>query len=224
MTEAEWDACADPKPMLEFLEGKLSDRKLRLFAVACSQRIGRWLVDERGWTAINVADRFADGLATEEERVAAQCAAHADAIYDPEMEGILLSLTCAAYTLYIPANQAAHATFAYGTLVCQSGLRVPEAIAAKSTERVALASLLRCIVGSLFHPIAVDASWLAWNDGTVHKLAQAIYNDRAHERLPLLADALEDAGCTDAAILSHCREQGEHVRGCWVVDLLLGKS
>ena len=70
----------------------------------------------------------------------------------------------------------------------------------------------------------LDPSWLAWNDGAIRKMAQAIYDARAFDRLPLLADALEDAGCTDAAILSHCREPGEHVRGCWVVDLLLGKS
>ena len=67
-------------------------------------------------------------------------------------------------------------------------------------------------------------AWLAWNDGTIRKMAQVIYGDRAFDRLPLLADALEDAGCTDADILGHCRTPGEHVRGCWVVDLLLGKS
>jgi hypothetical protein len=65
---------------------------------------------------------------------------------------------------------------------------------------------------------------LTWNDGTVIKIAQAIYNERAFERLPILADALEDAGCDNADILRHCREPGEHMRGCWVVDLLLGKS
>ena len=55
-------------------------------------------------------------------------------------------------------------------------------------------------------------------------MAQVIYDDRAFDRLPLLADAMEDAGCADQEILDHCRSNGEHVRGCWVVDLLLGKS
>ena len=59
---------------------------------------------------------------------------------------------------------------------------------------------------------------------TVVQLAQAIYDDRAFDRIPILADALEEAGCTEAAILGHCRQPGEHVRGCWVVDLLLGKE
>jgi hypothetical protein len=83
--------------------------------------------------------------------------------------------------------------------------------------------LIRDIFQNLFRPVAVDPSWLAWNDGTVVKLAQAIYDDRAFDRLPILADALEEAGCDNADILAHCRQTGEHVRGCWVVDLILGK-
>lgn len=72
--------------------------------------------------------------------------------------------------------------------------------------------------------MTADLSWLASNNGTVVKLAQAIYDERAFDRLPILADALEDAGCTNQDILAHCRGGGEHSRGCWVVDLLLGKE
>jgi hypothetical protein len=75
-----------------------------------------------------------------------------------------------------------------------------------------------------FRPISINLVMLSWNDGTVPKIAQAIYDERAFDRMPILADALEEAGCTDAEILNHCRQPGEHVRGCWVVDLLLGKS
>jgi hypothetical protein len=82
-------------------------------------------------------------------------------------------------------------------------------------------TLLRCIFGNPFRSVTLDPSWLTC---TVTSLAQAIYTDRAFDRLPILADALEDAGCTDADILAHCRGGGEHVRGCWVVDLLLGKT
>ena len=99
-----------------------------------------------------------------------------------------------------------------------------EVIAARAKEQHRVSSILRCVLGNPFRPAALAVSWLAWNDGAIRKMAQFIYDDRAFDRLPLLADALEDAGCTDAAILSHCREPGEHVRGCWVVDLLLGKS
>ncbi len=84
------------------------------------------------------------------------------------------------------------------------------------------------IIRDIFDPFrpqpSIETRWLSWNDGTIPKLAQAIYDDRAFDRLPILADALEEASCTDADILNHCRQPGEHVRGCWVVDLLLGKS
>jgi len=84
---------------------------------------------------------------------------------------------------------------------------------------------LRDIFGNPFRPVTVNPGWLAWNDGTVPRIAQAIYDERAFDRMTILADALEDAGCTDQDILGHCRSGGEHVRGgCWVVDLLLGKE
>jgi anti-anti-sigma factor len=69
-----------------------------------------------------------------------------------------------------------------------------------------------------------EPSWLAWNDGAVSKLARAIYADSAFDRLPILADALEDAGCADPDILAHCREPRVHVKVCWVADLILSKS
>ena len=84
--------------------------------------------------------------------------------------------------------------------------------------------LLRDVFGNPFRAININPSLVAWNGGTVVKLAQAIYDDRAFDRLPILADALEDAGCDNADILAHCRGPGPHVRGCWVVDLILGKE
>jgi hypothetical protein len=85
-------------------------------------------------------------------------------------------------------------------------------------------SLLREIVGNPFRsPSIIDPFWLAWNDGTVPKIAQGIYNERAFDRLPVLADALLDAGCTDPDLLDHLRGPGPHVRGCHVLDLLLGR-
>jgi hypothetical protein len=96
--------------------------------------------------------------------------------------------------------------------------------AARDAATTGQCVMLRCIFGNLFHPATLDPTWLAWNGGTVPKLAQAIYDDRRFSDLPILADALEEAGCTDADILAHCRSEGPHVRGCWVVDLLLGKS
>jgi len=80
---------------------------------------------------------------------------------------------------------------------------------------------MRCVYGNPLRPITINLSWLT---STVVALAQAIYDDRAFDRMPILADALEDAGCTNQDILAHCRSGGEHVRGCWVVDLLLAKE
>jgi hypothetical protein len=73
-------------------------------------------------------------------------------------------------------------------------------------------------------PQLVNPSWHVWNGGSIPKLAQSIYTDRAFDRLPILADALEEAGCDNADILEHCRSGGEHVRGCWVLDLILRKD
>jgi hypothetical protein len=98
-------------------------------------------------------------------------------------------------------------------------------MAAHDAEAIVQAGLLRCILGNLFHPPPVlDPGWIVWQNGTIRKLAQAIYRDYAFDRLPILADALEEAGCTDAEILAHCRQPSEHARGCWVVDLLLGRQ
>src|SRR5262249_28039734 len=81
--------------------------------------------------------------------------------------------------------------------------------------------LLRDIFGNPFRPVSVDPAWLT---STVVSLAEGIYADRAFDRLPILADALQDAGCENADILAHCRRDGPHCRGCWVVDLLTGRK
>jgi hypothetical protein len=86
------------------------------------------------------------------------------------------------------------------------------------------AALLRDVFGNPFRPVAADAAWLTWLGVTLPKLARAIYGGRRFEDMPILADALEEAGCTDADILSHCRQPGAHVRGCWLLDLLLDKE
>ena len=87
------------------------------------------------------------------------------------------------------------------------------------------AEILRDIFGPRpFRIVRVNPSWLRWNNGTVPHLARSIYEDRRFTDLPILADALEEAGCTDPGILGHCRSGGEHVRGCWCLDLVLNKE
>ena len=80
------------------------------------------------------------------------------------------------------------------------------------------------ILRDLFGPLPFRSVSLRCSSLTARSLAESIYDDRAFDRLPILADALEDAGCTNRDILDHCRQPGEHVRGCWVVDLVLGKK
>src|SRR5262249_51534281 len=96
---------------------------------------------------------------------------------------------------------------------------------AADAERMAQCEVLRELFGPLpFRPLAIDPTWLSWKAGIVSELARAIYDERTFDRMPFLGDALEEAGCGDPKILAHCRAEAVHVRGCWLVDLLLGKS
>jgi hypothetical protein len=84
--------------------------------------------------------------------------------------------------------------------------------------------LIRDLFGNPFRPPRVEGAWLRCRDGTAWRLASAIYEGRRFDELPVLADALEDGGCDDRALLTHCRGPGEHVRGCWALDAVLGKE
>jgi hypothetical protein len=105
----------------------------------------------------------------------------------------------------------------------------PDVVVAELAAQVAL---LRCVFGNPFRPSPpLPPAVLAWNDGTVKRIAEGIYEDRQMpagtldtDRLTILADALLDAGCDDEELMGHCRSEGPHVRGCWAVDLILGKS
>ena len=215
MTEAEWLACADPDTMLQFLQGRASNRKLRLFACACCRLMWDVLPDRRSRQAVEVAERYADGLATAKERRAAKKAAE---------QVSLARRARGACWLAWWSTEAADSPERNRHSAATSALFLRNFGHVRDSDRVCC-DLLRDLFGPLlFRRVSVPRSWLSWQDRTVGRLAQGIYDDRAFDRLPVLADALEDAGCTDADILTHGRQPGEHVRGCWVVDLLLGKS
>jgi hypothetical protein len=91
-------------------------------------------------------------------------------------------------------------------------------------EELAIANLVREIFGNPFRPTTIDPAWLAWNDATIPRIARSVYEERAFDRLPILADALLDAGCEDEALIQHCREPGPHARGCWALDELLRRE
>jgi hypothetical protein len=96
---------------------------------------------------------------------------------------------------------------------------------AMSSERAFQCNCLRDLFGPLpFRAVLLDPTWLTWHGGLLVSMAQRMYDSRDFSDMPVLADALEEAGCQDQDILGHCRSGGEHVRGCWVVDALLGKE
>ena len=209
-----WTSCA-----------RASDRKLRLFAVACCRGLDV-LPDAETEAAVGMAEQFADGRATEE--MLAACRHAIEQLYRiaaPAPAYVAAYFTCAT-TLERVARVADAAVRGIAQNV--SGMAAqdwPELLKnIQATEGDAQSALLRDIFNPFRTPPSVLPSWFAWNDGAVSKMAQLIYDDRAFDRLPILADALEDAGCDNPDILAHCRSGGEHVRGCWVVDLLLGKS
>jgi len=195
MTEAEWLAATEPVPMLEALKEKASERRLRLFAVLCYREYLRFRPDLN----TGIFPRWADVT----ERYAEGTATF------EEWEGVR---TCV------------HGEFHAGDPHKQALFSVDTAFACcqhEPSESLLLARFLRDIFGNPFRPVAVERSWLT---STVVALAEGIYQERAFDRMPILADALQDAGCDNDDILNHCRQPGEHVRGCWVVDLVLGKS
>jgi hypothetical protein len=205
VTEADWLACTDdPYSMLNYLGKRVSSRKARLLACACFRRKTPAL---KKWEQqiVDIAERFADGLASPEALQQAQD----QSVGKSGVAWVTMDMD------YWTAVEAARA-------------------AGEWRDESEQCSLVRDIFGNPYRPLPPKkgkrqwndklAVWLKWNDGTVVKLALSIYDDRVFDRLPILADALEEAGCSDSDILSHCRSGGEHVRGCWVVNLLLGKT
>jgi hypothetical protein len=216
MTEAEWLAHKDPHPMMQQLGRKVSERGVRLLICACCRRAWDLLPDERSRHAVDVAERYAVGMAKASEFLAAQRLAQAAYQRSRKQHGP------EAFRLFGAAHLAALATANRPRFDPRTDEFLRGAKERKDkTERKARSVLVREIFGNPFRPVALDS---IWRTSTVSALAQAIYKDRAFDRLPILADALEDAGCTDQDILGHCRQPGEHCRGCWVVDLLLGKG
>ena len=219
MTEQEWlDYADDPRKMLSQLPRPWSGRKLRLLLCGCCRRFDHLLSDRRILQAAEVCERYVDRRrATKEELAAANAAvlaAHHD-LEGPRPFESLLALCLIMATLERITGRDIEGL----VLIPQRSGEIDNA-----TWREAHCELIRELFGNPFRPAALAPDWLRWNDGTVVKLARAIYNDRAFDRLPILADALEEAGCSDQDLLGHCRTGGEHVRGCWVVDTIIGKT
>jgi hypothetical protein len=240
MTEQEWLQAAYPQAMLKFLVGKTKrrkrdkarSRKLRLFAVACCYRVWKWMPDERSRIGIETAEKYADDLVGEDElEIAREGTGGACTtvwgmgwhIYQ-SARAAHFSLDHRVDVLVMAAQEVvgANGNYITDTLSCEPDSELVQK--AMSQENAHQLGLLRDIFGNPFHPIAITSSWLTWHDGLLVSMAQKMYDSRDFSDMPVLADALEEAGCTNQDILVHCRSAGEHVRGCWVVDSLLGKS
>jgi hypothetical protein len=215
MTEAEWLNSQNQLDLLKFIRGQASERKLRLFACAAIRREWEWLIRKRNRSAVEVAERFADGLAPQSEMKKARGRA-----FDKyESWGERFNTLRNANITYALQNSVA-----VGSDDAWTAAKSVTATACNRDE----CDLLRCIFGNPFRPVCLDP---AWRTPTAIDLALAAYTERLlpsgnlePARLLVVADALEDAGCTDAVHLGHLRGPGPHARGCWPVDLLLGKD
>jgi hypothetical protein len=230
MTEAEWLASADPTAMLWMLSDAASNRKLQLFTAACCRRVHQhygsiWELEHADlWLA--VLERSADGVAepNEWDRALELLRQKRNDIKD-RTEDMLGAHFCAflcAIAIDDDAPSAALWASVNANIALSDFPRRPEVDeVAGSPESKIQAPLLRDIFGNPFRPISFPA---AWRTDTALSLAQQMYDSRDFGAMPILADAIEDAGCENEDILSHCRDTSlTHVRGCWVVDLVLGK-
>ena len=201
MTEDEWRGCSDPKKILDYHRMKKDPRRLRLLASACV----RLALPLDPWMAgiVDVVERYADGEVDRAEFLAARKAvrqADPKVYKHAKLLGRYSGLTDDAMEGLTGAIETARHLYKKG---------------GKATE----CGLIRCIFP--YRPTTFDPAWLT---STAVALARGIYADRAFDRMPILADALQDAGCNNAEVLRHCRNGEPHARGCWVIDGLLGKG
>jgi hypothetical protein len=245
MTEAEWLACEDPIELLRpiWTSARGSERHLRLFAVACCRRSSAWFPTPEYHGALVTAEQYADGLVCENDLIAERKAFPQERDLRVAAESIttLPNLAAAAYHAARAVGEALAGNphhDAYCFRIDQVAFRVARATAhaaetrdGESTEDTltfvyyqiwkSLGVLVREVFGNPFRPPTFSQEW---RTDTALALARQMYESRDFGAMPILADALQDAGCASEGLLAHCRGPGPHVRGCWVVDLVLGKQ
>jgi hypothetical protein len=239
VTDVEWQAALDPFPMLRYLPGGKCRRKRLLLVCAAWHQVRDLLPEERSRIGLDSLDGMAEkGGGIEPDEVAWTAMQIEEPVWPRVWE---------ESGNFRPEWDAGTAALAATILVCAAALDLgdaylaAEAEAERATDKVGregaaalsgwtqqlalLSACVRDIFGNPFKPSRpLPSHVLTWSDGLVPRIAQVIYDERAFDRLPILADALEDAGCHDSDILAHCRGAAPHVRGCWVVDALLGKG
>jgi hypothetical protein len=234
MTEAEWLAARYSRPMINLLKDKVNERKWRLFAVACCRLVWSQIPDERSRRVVESAELFADGLIKRDaldQQYPDALAAYQDIC---RQRGAELELLRPMWQAAITFRRNAPAVVRWACLAAWTAAdeAVKAAMAAESVanskDLLAHCDLLREVFGNPFRPTRIDRAWIT---PPVLSLAQVTYEVRTLpagtldvERLAVLSDALEEAGCTSGDLLAHLRSDGPHARGCWAVDLILGKE
>ncbi len=220
MTRDDWLTCTDPALMLAFLRDRASDRKLRLFACAWGRDVWRHPSDERSRDAILTAERFADG----EARLAELLAAHRDAADACSAIPLAFGRRRDGTRRRSGRNRAGKEAAEVARHAADPAWDARAAASAvgwqKGATRYALANHLR----DIFNPFRSAPFAPVWLTSTAVALARYAYDAGEFGALPILADALQDAGCDDDEMLTHCRGESPHVRGCWVLDSILGKE
>lgn len=209
MTEAEWQVCSHPLAMLDVAGERLSTRKLRLLACACGRRVWPSLPNNYGHDMLQIAERLADLgqplTPAVTEFVLGRLFTDLD---EPTFRPSLLNF-------WVAGTSTLRRAF--------DGVRTSPLC--DLLDAASLADLLRELLGPLpFRPVVLDPQWLTWNDGCVRRMAEAIYEERRFADLPLLADALLDAGCDQDDLLRHLWRPDGHVLGCWALDRILGRE
>ena len=200
MNARSWLGATRPYGMLDYLRETATERKLRLLGVACCRRVTSRMPNDRFWSAIDLVEQFVEGKATLDALVAAHTAAQG-------RDGLGLGPD-------FPLTQTPLAVY--------SVLGWCGSLAQHRDERRKQCDLVRDIFGNPFRPVAFSPEW---RTDTAVSLARTMYDAREFSAMPILADALQDVGCDNDDILTHCRDGTlTHVRGCWVCDLVLGKS
>jgi hypothetical protein len=192
-----WERCTNVEEMLRQLRGcGLSARKLLLLACALCRGLPLAMLHENNRHAVAVAVRYAEEACLRRELKKACKPSGVSWLWNRE-----------------PFEAVAESLRALGREGGKSGW-----------DGGWIAGIIRDVTGNPFRPVSVRRQWLKSNEAAVQQMAEAIAAEQAFDHLPVLGDALEDAGCTEAAILDHCRGSGPHVPGCWLLDLLRGKN
>jgi hypothetical protein len=223
MTENDWLNADNPEPLVAFAwenlaAGTWRQRKYRLLAVACCRRIQELFEYDEMFQALDIAERHADGHALEMElrcasaELVCESKSRQGAPYTPQNAAIEAT-SCA---LMPSLRDVLGAVFTWS-----AGAEATGGTAIAERPATIQAELARCVFGNPFRSVTFAPDW---RTPDVMALARTIYEERAFDLMPVLGDALEDAGCTDPDILDHCRGDDYHTRGCWVVDLILGKK